>query len=161
MGSFPTPTYVFNHELVVTAFGYWPSFHDSEVISLLMDRRKILFDTVHNARIELVVHAFEMSAQVDEKGYFVLNKHHLVHFEFETVDEVRLQGFNHQNALMSLVFEELPRDAAGNHSFKVGLNDAFGIGGEFTSSEGRVLSVIPCDYEGNPRSGTELSPSSG
>ena len=151
MGSYPTPAYLDNHQSVLAAFGYWPSFHDSEVISLLMDRRSILFDSVHNARIELVVHAFEMTTEVNEKGYFVLNKHHLVHFEFETVDEVNLKGFNHQNALMSLVFEELPTDAAGNHSFKVGLNDAFGIGGEFTSSKGRVLSIIPCDAEGNPQ----------
>ncbi len=148
MGKIAPPTYLDNHEAVLTAFGYWPTFHDSEVVSLLMDQSGILFDKIHNARIEIVVHAFEWT-ESKERSEPIFN-HHLVHFAFENVSEVALEGFNHQNALHSFDFEEVPEDASCNHSFKVSLKSALGLGGEFAASNGEVISVISCDQEGNP-----------
>jgi len=145
----PIPAYLENHEAVLRAFGYWPSFHDGEIITLVMDRSRILFDRVHNARIEIVIHGWEMTNEVTDQGFFKLQKHHLIHFEFEDVRDVSLTGFNHQNAVLSLSFEELLLDVVGNHCFKVTFDPAHGIGGDFTSFRGRVLSVIPCDSEGN------------
>lgn len=144
-----SPTYLKNYEAVVEAFGYWPSFHDGEVRSLLMDRNQVLFEKVANARIELKIHGWEMTAAVNEKGHFELIKHHIVHFEFSDVREVKLADFNHQNAVFGLYFTELANDVAGNFSFKVTLDPAFGLEGEFVAMSGRVVSVTTCDEEGN------------
>lgn len=143
------PSYIIDHELVLAVYHDWPSFHDAEIITLKMDRSRILFDAIYNARIELVIHCFEMTQETNEKGYFQLVKHNLVHFEFEDVRDVNLYGFNLQNAMLKLIFEELPRDEAGNHRFKVVLNPAHGLGGEFIAYTGIVLSVRPCDEQGN------------
>ena len=144
-----SPTYLKNYEAVMDAFGYWPSFHDGEVRSLLMDRNQILFGKIANARIELKIHGWEMTGEVNEKGYFKLIKHHIVHFEFSDVREVKLADFNHQNAVFGLDFTELANDVAGNSSFKVTLNPANGLDGEFVAMSGRVVSVMPCDEKGN------------
>jgi hypothetical protein len=55
-------------ELLVAAIGNWPDFHDANVL-----RVKRSGDT-----LTVVVHVFQMTSEVDERGYFVLTKNHLV-----------------------------------------------------------------------------------
>jgi len=43
-------------------FGYWPDFHDAEIVSLHLNRQGISF---------LRVHTWETTKQVDDKGYYV------------------------------------------------------------------------------------------
>ncbi len=143
-----TPTYLQNYQTVVDALGYWPRFHDGEVRSLVMDRNRILFDNIADARIELVIHAWELSDKANEKGHLTLSKHHLVQFEFFNVRDVVLKDFNHQNAILGLTFTDHVTDPAGNHTFKVTLEPANGLHGSFTAFGGRVVSVTPCDKNG-------------
>ncbi len=89
-----------------------------------------------------------MTGETSENGFLKLVKHHLVHFEFTEVREVLLKDFNHQNAVFGLLFEELPKDRAGNHLFKVTLEPAFGLNGTFIAYGGTVVSVIPCKEDG-------------
>lgn len=70
------PTYLRNWQLVVGAFGYWPSFHDANLSGFRSSSEAA-------GAIEFVLHGFEMTAEVDERGYFRLRKHHLVSFRFE------------------------------------------------------------------------------
>src|ERR1700754_933885 len=55
-------------DLLVKAMGYWPSFHDAEVLKV----------TRTSDSCTVIIHVFEMTDQVDSAGYFVLRKHHLV-----------------------------------------------------------------------------------
>ena len=57
-------------------FGYWPSFHDAEIVSLHLNRR---------GSSSLRVHTWEMTKEIDDKGYYVLAKHIVVEFVFEAV----------------------------------------------------------------------------
>jgi hypothetical protein len=45
-------------------FGYWPSFHDAEVIGLHLNRK---------GSSSLRIHTWEMTKDVDEKGYYDLS----------------------------------------------------------------------------------------
>lgn len=83
---------------VVRWFGYWPTFHDAEVLSVVLNR-------TGKSRVE--VHAFETTSDVDSTGHFISTKHAIVTFELEghVSDEVGstcLKWFNHQNVLSSL-----------------------------------------------------------
>ncbi len=49
-------------------FGYWPSFHDAEIVSLHLNRQ---------GRSSLRLLTWEMTKDIDEKGYYVLTKHAL------------------------------------------------------------------------------------
>jgi hypothetical protein len=82
-------------QIVLNWFGYWPSFHDAEVVSILLDR---------SGKSKVRVHAFEMTSEVDANGYFVSTKHAIITFELEgfVSDETgstHLNWFNHQNVL--------------------------------------------------------------
>jgi len=145
------------HEKVVEAFGYWPLFHDAEVRSMSFDRNRILFDTISNPCVGLVVHAFEWTVAKDNSPPSF--NHHIVHFEFEEVDEVRLSGFNHQNAILSIRFE--PGEAAGSGvpQHRVILDPvhelaesfSYTLASSFIYTRGRIVSVVPCNDQGSPR----------
>ena len=66
-------------------FGYWPSFHDAEVILLHLNR---------SDASTLAVHTWEMTKEVDEKGFYVLAKHVVVEFVMkEVVEEEYARSF--------------------------------------------------------------------
>ena len=147
------PAYLQNYQAVLDAFGYWPHFHDAEVRSLIMDRNHILFNDIADARIELVVHAWELSNWANEQGHLPRSKYHLVHFEFFNVSDVDLKGFNHQNAILGLSFTDHYTDQTGSPSFQVALEPAHGLHGSFNASKGGVVSVTPCNEHGLAKKG--------
>ena len=56
---------------LVAWFGRVPSFHDAEIVSLSLHRR---------APSMLSIHAWNMTKEVDDRGYFVLDRHAVVTF---------------------------------------------------------------------------------
>ena len=130
------PNYIRNHEAVVSAFGYWPSFHDATVLS---------FEHKSDS-ITLAVHVWEMTSQLNPQGYFVLHKHHIVRFSFRGIVQTDLTHFISANILFELLFSPCSEfDDAGR--FTVGLESAMGgdLCGSFTATFGEVTSVLPCD----------------
>ena len=99
-------------------FGYWPTFHDAEVLSLTLERKGLS---------RLSVHTWHMTNQVGERGHYVLTKHILVSFILDNVTDCDLSGFNHQNVLSSL---RLEREAKG---YKLSLDPCFGLNGSITT----------------------------
>ena len=91
----------------VTAwFGYRPTFHDAEVLAISLDR-------VSGCRIS--IHAFEMTAEVDSHGHYVLTKHAIVTFCMEGfplgeggISKLRIESFNTQNVLSSASIHRRP-----------------------------------------------------
>jgi immunity protein 50 of polymorphic toxin system len=96
-------------------FGHWPSFHDAEVICLHLNRR---------AASLLVLHTWEMTKEVDDKGYFVLAKHVVVEFLMNEVTGLSLNGFNGQNVVFGLALERT------ENGYRLALEDCHGIAGE-------------------------------
>jgi len=96
-----------------------------------------------NPCLEMLIHGWEMTREVDSKGFYELTKHHLVRFEFDMVHELGLADFNQQNAIFGLFFEEMPKEEGKPVAFKVIIEPAFGLNGEFMACAGRVLSVTP------------------
>ena len=85
---------------VLAWFGYWPSFHDAEVLSITLDRS-------HPSRI--AVHTWNRTPELDARGYYVLDKHAIVTsvledflLDLEGITNTQIDGFNHQNVLSSL-----------------------------------------------------------
>ena len=89
---------IMGYTRLVDVFGYWPSFHDAEVVSIRLDRHGDAGPV-----LEALVHAFEMTRDVDAGGYFVLRHHVLVHLRFHEVVAPVLYGFNPQNMLYGIL----------------------------------------------------------
>ena len=128
------PTYIRNHEAVVSFFGGWPSFHDANVPAYEAGA-----DT-----ISLTLHTWLMTDEVDAKGSFVLRNHALVSFRFGSLYDVQMDAFRSDNILFGL---EISRgsDAA---SFHVELDSVMDMSGTFSARSGEVVSVIPCTSNG-------------
>lgn len=139
----PAPSYLRNTEAVVKAFGYWPSFHDAPVVGFFYERGG-------RGAVEFTLHGWEMTPEVDERGYFRLTKHHLVRFAFQGISEADLDRFTAVgNILFGLGFSTAADfQAAG--TFSVDLESAMGgdLCGSFCASTGEVLEVLSCDSDG-------------
>ncbi len=100
--------------------------------------------------LELLLHWWRMTNAVDEKGFFILEKHHLVRLGFEGITDADLDHFTPQNILYELGFSS-PEEFAKEGKFWVMLDSAMGseLCGSFSAREGAVLEVVPCDAEGN------------
>jgi hypothetical protein len=105
--------------------GRVPSFHDAEVVDLSLDREK--------ARCRIRVHAFQMTSEVDAKGFFVLDKHVLVSFHLEGVANLELNDFNQQNVIFGLA---LSRTA--EQGFRLELDPCHGL---FGFVEASILTI--------------------
>ena len=112
-------------------FGYWPNFHDAEIINLHLNRM---------GSSSLRVHTWEMTKEVDEKGFYVLAKHVVVEFVMKEVVGLSLNGFNHQNVVFGLAIERI------DSGYRLTLEDCYGVAGTIDASDISIR-LIP----GKPR----------
>lgn len=131
------PSKIENTEAIIRHFGYWPSFHDSEIVSLHFERGSPGWWPV----ISLKLYAFEMTSELVGK-YYKLVKHCLIDFEFHEVVDNEIDSFNHQNVLMSLSF------AQDGKLIVCTIDPAHGVGGSITAQVVVVRNVLP--IEGKP-----------
>ena len=127
------PTFLGNYKALLDHFGYWPSFHDANVMSYAGP-------TAESDTVDLVLHTFEMTSEVDAKGYYVLHKHVLVTFRFAGVHDASLERFDSGNILFGM---DITR-AGDAGSFHVELDSLMDMSGDFSATSGEVLSVVPC-----------------
>jgi hypothetical protein len=130
-------------EAVVLAFGYWPTFHDAPVLGFHYAEEGA-------GMVEFTVHGWEMTRDVDERGYFKLIKNHLVDFAFQGITNVELERFTSVgNILFELGFST-PEEFKSTGEFRVSLESAMGgdLCGAFSARSGQVLKVTRCDAEG-------------
>jgi hypothetical protein len=100
--------------------------------------------------VELALHGFETTPEVDERGYLKLIKHHLVRFMFHEISDADLDQFmKFGNVLFELGFSTTQEfESAGK--FKVNLDSAMGgdLCGSFCARSGEVVEVTVCDNRG-------------
>lgn len=121
-----------NAEAVINHFGYWPSFHDSEIISIKFERN---FE-MGRPTVEMKIYSFEMTDKVID-GYFELVKHCIIDLEFIELEVSELDGFNHQNAVNGLDFRK-------DGDFLVcEVHAAYGVDALFTSKKIKVVKLEP------------------
>jgi hypothetical protein len=118
---------IINADSLTQWFGYWPDFHDFEIVRVEMDRSE--------PSITIQVYAFQTVKESDEKGYFKRAKECLVTLKFNAISEVALEGFNQQNVLSSLAFEE--KDGY----LKTKLSTVYGLSGFIISKNLQILGI--------------------
>ena len=132
-------------EEIERIFGYQPTFHDSEVLSLGLDRggpsMSIRLPSAVRIRAEN-------------------RAERIVHYEvtlcFDNVDNVKLEGFNHQNVVGSIELSSVENNDVGRGQAEsrifVNVYSIFGLGGSFTCSKGEIMNVRETDLQlGHPR----------
>ncbi|SHK20321.1 Immunity protein 50 [Rubritalea squalenifaciens DSM 18772] len=133
-----------NVHQVTEAFGYFPVFHDAEVISLSCHRGA---PDTGSPSIDFTLHAWEMTSELTESGHYQLGKHHLITFRFHGVDHVKLDHWNYQNVLFELIIREI-EEPSDHALLTVDFSSSFGLEGGFRAISGEIISVTPCDEDG-------------
>ncbi len=134
-------------EKLIEVFGRWPSFHDAEVLRLQFDCAPVNKDC--GPTVECTIHVWEMTSEVDEKGYFVLKNHVLVTFRFIEVSESEFNGFNQQNVLSTLSIEDISNQQVERIKYEVQFPSLYGLSGFLKCLDIQITQVVECNSEGN------------
>jgi hypothetical protein len=116
---------IIGYKKVTDLFGYWPSFHDAEVVSMRLDRdSESGFD---GPIIQFGIHAFTMTDETNETGHYKCINHAVVEIKLDGAESIDIEGFNHQNAIEELTIEEIENDIVYGNKFKIEFEPAFGV----------------------------------
>lgn len=135
--------FIENYQNVLSRFGRWPSFHDGEVHGILLDRMRLSSDDRYIPSIEIHLRGWIMAADGVDTGSFKQEHDSVVHFRFDDVFDVALDGFNHQNVLSSLNLSMRTESKESVNVLHVELEHCFGLSGSFCARKAAVLGVVP------------------
>jgi hypothetical protein len=114
-------------EKVIAALGYWPKFHDAEII-LFSAARALPFKKNDTAgHLHLNVRQYTPVGEGTARYEQVLSKSVLIRFAFNEIRDVEISGFNHQNVIDSITFLRIQIDDRAN--IFVEIESIFGLGG--------------------------------
>ena len=127
-------------------FGHWPSFHDAEVMEFNLCRGDVGANA--GGRIFPVlttkIHLWgEPTSELDDHGCFVSRHHTLTTLRFHDVDEIRVEGFNHQNVIFGLRILSEERDGGLPPFICVEFQPIFGISATFRCCRIEVVDAEP------------------
>ena len=106
------PVPVVNPSLLLSAFGYFPTFHDGEVHRALLDRG----GSGEPPSVTLVMHAFDIDDTVDEKGVLPCDDERSRDLRFDDVRESELRDLGLQNVLSSQTSNLMRADSSESRS---------------------------------------------
>lgn len=136
---------------LVERFGHWPSFHDAEILRLVLDRAGSGPDHANAPTSELLIHTWRSTKQVDARGYYVREKHTLVRFRLERVHDLELAALTEQNVISSLRIT--PEEVEGRPAFRVGLSPCYGLAGSLLCGRVVIAEITPCNEHAQPTPG--------
>ncbi len=119
--------HIVGSEKLVAALGYWPSFHDAEIVSISAQRGLPVAPGV--ASVELVVRA----GSREERPCQILVCRH--------VTDLELSEFNHQNVINSLSVQVEPSAEAQGSPLVLTLESIWGLGGTVRCATVELSSV--------------------
>ena len=98
---------------VVDWFGRWPAFHDAEISQLQLGSDAVLTFNLY---------AWNMTSEIDEKGYYRNEKHANVEFRLEEVSAINLLDFTEIGVLFDLNLELVDKQLTVTMSSSYGVN---------------------------------------
>jgi hypothetical protein len=104
-------------------FGYWPSFHDAEIVSLNLNR---------NSASRLSIHVFHTLNQTNEHGHYLTTKHAVVCFILEEIQDLNLVQFSDQNVISGLVLSK------SGDGYSIELGCCYRLCGSLTAKSVRI-----------------------
>ena len=98
--------------------------------------------------LETRVHVYEMTDQVDERGYYVLRHHTLVTLRCADILLRNLAWFNNQNALSGLGFYATDEDGVDGRTIGVSFGSNSGVEAELLCRRVTIVKIEPFEPAG-------------
>jgi len=127
---------------VIDAWGYWPSFHDAEVISFSVERA-LPFESGHAiARLSVHIRRYEVVGEGTVNYKQALRASVLVRFVFNGACELALTDFNHQNVINAIRVSTFSSESGKSESrLLIEIDPIWGFGGTFQCKSAAVEAV--------------------
>lgn len=137
-----------NAEALTKVFGYWPSFHDAEVLRIRLDNREGEAVDELGQRpyptVECDIHVWELTNNVTLKGSYETPKHTVVTLSFEGVrGDNSFEHFHFQNVLTSLSLEPLSAPDFPPANWQVDFGSSSGLVAALSCETVRVVRAVP------------------
>ena len=127
-------------EGILDLYGEWPLFHDSEILSVNLDRGKT--EGNYGPTVTIKIHGFQMTNEIDEQGQYKTVKHAQIVFQFYDVVEFELtHGFGTQNPLWGVSVEDIRSHQLEGINYSVGFGAHLNCDIEFKCASITVKSV--------------------
>lgn len=110
-------------EALLNHFGRVPRFHDAELLEIVLRS---------SGPSTLRIHAFDMTNQVDENGFFVTEKHAVVTLTLESVRRIALSDFELKGIIESL---EITKQEDG---YTLAWEASYGVDGSLHAKRVRI-----------------------
>jgi hypothetical protein len=137
---------IINADKLIQRLGRWPDFHDAEVLRVVLER-----DLNGSPAASFLIHVWNMLSEIDERGYYRLDKHTLVELRATRLLECKLDDFNRQNVILDLeVTGELAQDQP---VLRMIMSTSYGLSADVLAGSLEVVSVLPCDASGYANGG--------
>lgn len=130
-------TRIRNYESVIAFLGCWPSFDDFEIISILLERIGYKGSVGPSLTIEFSAFCPDEAPNSSERRNCLLT------LRFIEVENLKIEGFNHQNAINGFLISSQWSERLGRDVFSVKIVQGFGVGCTFDCAEIDVLSIKP------------------
>lgn len=126
-------------EKVEKALGFWPSFHDAEVISFSVSRALPLDTSISIAKLVVNVRQYAEAGVGTAEYALEIAKNVLINFVFNGVSDLSISEFNYQNVINSIKFKNT--ELHGAPSIFVDIESIWGFEGSLQCSSAAVESV--------------------
>ena len=146
----PIESLIKGSEKLLAVFGRWPSFHDAEVIEIQLSRVRAgsRSNRYEGPLLLARVHTWDITNDVDSTGHYVLKNHTLVTLRFSDVRELKLEGFNHQNAIFGLTIQPKETTNPTDSKFHIEVDPSFGVDATFDCASVEILDAVPLSAVG-------------
>lgn len=126
-------------EMVEEKLGSWPTFHDAEILTMVLDR------SGPTLLVRILIGVPIRPPETWTPEAVEAWTHFEVNLRFNDIDSLELSEFNHQNVIsylaLSSITEERPSTLATEERVKVEVDSVWGLQGSFTCSGGEVMSI--------------------
>jgi hypothetical protein len=135
-------------EKLTRIYGAWPSFHDAEVIELHHWRGQMKPGDWDDGNVMPI-----LTAKIHIFIESPTSQHTLATLRFEGVDDYKMEGFNHQNAILGLCITIQDRGTFESGErlppyLVVEFQPAFGMSASFRCFRIEVVDAVRCTEEG-------------
>ena len=132
----PAVSRIVNHEVVIQRFGYWPSFHDAEVL-------KVTFEAHpgYRATVTFLIETSEFINELDANGRYKQFNNCQIELNFTGIRGIYFEDFSHQNVIFDLKFKEV------GEVIECSFDSSVGLVASITAEEACVLNLTPIEPE--------------
>lgn len=136
--------FIAQHQMLIDHFGQWPDFHDAEVHSLTLHRPAQTTADKLIPTLELKLRCWILKDDVAATGFYTLHGDTIVHFLFEGIFDLQMEGFNNQNVLSSMNLHVVSdKNKEGGSVLKVELEHCYEFEASFKARTARIISITP------------------